>query len=198
MLINELYVSIVYRPLANKAVRLLDRFTKKSDADRYHEQLDHIASLEELIDVAVSALDRYQPRVLDLYEHRGVMFSEAQEFLSFLLDGEWKRCALVHGEIRDNLSNTRPFFGKGGLMSFKSPSKTHFGSALVIENYPNQTEPGLINDLLSMPFEFVVSQSFTFISKPVAVGRMKRQQSRMVSAGDVAQSQVDEIDDAPG
>ena len=99
-------------------------------------------------------------------------------------------------EIRDILATSRPFFGKGGLLSLKGPTKTQYGGMLTIQEYPALTCPGILNDLLGMPFELVVSQSFTFLSKPVAVGRMKRQQARMVNAGDVAVSQVEDIDDA--
>lgn len=58
------------------------------------------------------------------------------------------------------------------------------------------TKPGMLDELLGMPFEFVISQSFTFLSKPVAVGRMQRQHGRMVNAGDLAKSQVSAIHDA--
>jgi len=47
-----------------------------------------------------------------------------------------------------------------------------------------------------LPFELVLTQSFTFLSKAVAVGRMTRQQQRMVNAGDVAKSQIADIDKA--
>lgn len=44
--------------------------------------------------------------------------------------------------------------------------------------------------------QFTLGQSFTFLSKPVARGRMTRQQKRLVNAGDVATSQVEAIDAA--
>ena len=81
-------------------------------------------------------------------------------------------------------------------MAFKGPTRTQYAGIVTIQEYPSITCPGILNDLLGMPFEFVLAQSFTFLSKPVAVGRMKRQQARLINAGDVATSQVDDIDDA--
>ncbi|MFZ4860533.1 MAG: VirB4 family type IV secretion/conjugal transfer ATPase, partial [Desulfuromonadaceae bacterium] len=49
------------------------------------------------------------------------------------------------------------------------------------------------NGLLSLPFELVLTQSFTFLSKANAQGRMSRQQARMVNAGDVAETQIADI-----
>lgn len=195
MLINELYITIVYRPQPKKALKLFD-IGKKSAEELISRQHEELEKIKELTDTAIAELSRYEPKLLGCYEHRGNMFSEVQEFLSFLVDGEWRRQPVLRGEIRDTLCTSRPFFGKGGLLTLKGPSRTQYGAALVIENYPSSTHPGLINDLLGTPYEFVLSQSFTFLSKPVAIGRMSRQQSRMVNAGDLAASQIVEIDDA--
>lgn len=196
MLVNELYLTIVYRRNPNPASKLLNLFARKSVEEIEQEQQEDIDAIEEISNVALASLSRYEPELLTCYEHRGVMFTEVLEFLAFLVDGEWRRFALPRAEIKDVLATSRPFFGKGGLMSLKGPTRTQYASIVTIQEYPSITCPGILNELLSMTFEFTLSQSFTFLSKPVAIGRMKRQQSRMVNAGDVAVSQVTEIDDA--
>lgn len=196
MLVNELYLTVVYRPQPIKVARLLDIFNKKDPKEMQQRQLDELEALHDLTSSALAALDRYDPELLGCYEHNGVMFSEVLEFLAFLVDGEWRRFPLPRAEIRDVLCTSRPFFGKGGLMSVKGPTRTQYAGIVTIQEYPAITCPGILNDLLGMPFEFVLAQSFSFLSKPVAVGRMKRQQARLINAGDVAVSQVDDIDDA--
>lgn len=196
MLVNELYLTVVYRPQPMKAAKLFDVFGKKDPKELEQRQLEELENLRDLTGAAMSALDRYEPELLGCYEHNGVMFSEVLEFLSFLVDGEWRRFPLPRAEIREVLATARPFFGKGGLMAFKGPTRTQYAGIVTIQEYPSITCPGILNDLLGMPFEFVLAQSFTFLSKPVAVGRMKRQQARLINAGDVATSQVDDIDDA--
>lgn len=81
-------------------------------------------------------------------------------------------------------------------MSLMGPTGNSFGAVIAFQEYPQLTLPGLLNAMLSAPFEFILGQSFTFLSKPVARGRMQRQQQRMVNSGDVARSQVEAIDDA--
>ena len=81
-------------------------------------------------------------------------------------------------------------------MSLRTPTEDFFCATLAFQEYPAHTHPGLLNELLSVPYEFTLGQSFTFLSKPVARGRMTRQQKRLVNAGDVATSQVEAIDAA--
>ena len=196
MLVNELYVTLIYRPQPSKAGKLLDLFGKKSSQELQEKQRDELEALDDVVGAAMAALDRYEPELLGCYEHKGIMFSEVLEFLAFLVDGEWRRFPLPRAEIRDVLATSRPFFGKGGLMSVKTPTGAQYGAIVTIQEYPSITCPGILNELLGMSCEFVLSQSFTFLSKPVAIGRMKRQQARMINAGDVAESQIADIDQA--
>ncbi|MGJ0489467.1 VirB4 family type IV secretion/conjugal transfer ATPase [Methylobacter sp.] len=196
MLVNELYLTIVYRPQPIKVAKLFDVFDKKSPNDLQQRQIDELEALDDVTGAALAALDRYEPELLGCYEHNGYMFSEALEFLAFLVNGEWRRFPLPRADINQILATSRPLFGKGGLMALKGPTQTQYAGIVSIQEYPSITCPGILNDLLSMPFEFVLSQSFTFLSKPVAIGRMQRQQARMVNAGDVATSQIADIDNA--
>jgi len=194
--VNELYLTIVFRPQPLKMGKWLDVFSKKSAEGLRNEQREEIDEFKDIVNGAMASLDRYEPELLSCYEHNGFVCSEILEFLAFLVDGEWRRQPVPRADISQVLSTSRPFFSKGGLLSFKGPVRTQFGAILAIQDYPSVTCPGILNDLLCMPFEFVLSQSFTFLSKQVALGRMKRQFDRMVNSGDVAQSQVAEIERA--
>ncbi|MDD2934352.1 MAG: VirB4 family type IV secretion/conjugal transfer ATPase [Methylotenera sp.] len=196
MLVNELYLTIIYRPQPVKVNKWFELFDVKSKSELEDQQADHIEAINEVSGAVIAALFRYEPEVLGCYEHKGTMYSELGEFLGYLVNGEWAKLPLPRAEIKDVLTTSRPFFGRGGLMSLKTPTQQRYASILAIQEYPSMTQPGLLNELLAMPFEFVISQSFTFLSKPVAVGRMQRQHGRMVSAGDLAKSQVNAIHDA--
>ncbi|WP_047551802.1 VirB4 family type IV secretion/conjugal transfer ATPase [Methylotenera sp. G11] len=196
MLVNEIYLSIIYRPQTVKATSWFAIFNTKSQKEIEEEQLDNIDVINEISGAVMSGLFRYEPEMLGCYEHNGVMFSEAAEFLAYLVNGEWRKFPLPRADIKDVLTTSRPFFGKSGLMSLKTPTQERYASILAVQEYPSMTQPGLLNDLLGMPFEMVISQSFTFLSKPVAVGRMQRQYGRMVNSGDLAKSQINAIHDA--
>lgn len=196
MLINELYVTFLYRPQPVKAMSILDSFQKKSALELEEILQDSIEALNDIVGAAMVGLARYEPELLGCYEHNGIIFSEVTEFLAFLINGQWHKSPLVRGEIASSLAVSRPFFGRGGLISLKTPTRKRLAAILVIMEYPSTTKPGVLDELLSMPFDAVIAQSFTCISKAVAVGRMQRQQQRMVNAGDVAKSQIADIDQA--
>ena len=193
LLVNELYVSVVYRSHPVAALKFLDIFRQTDSTAFIQEEEAALEAVSDLAAITLSALERYGPEQLGCFEKNGVLFSEVLSFLAFLTDGEWKPFPLPRADIRNVFSASRPFFGKGGLMAVKTPVTTRYAAILGIQEYPGTTHTGLLNELLALPFEFVLSQSFTFLSKPVAISRMKRQQSRMVMAGDVAVSQIEDI-----
>lgn len=196
MLINELYLSIIYRPEPVKLSKWLDIFDTKTELEIVEQEQDYIEAINEVSGAAMAALFRYEPEILGCYNHNDIMHSEICEFIGYLLNGFWARYPLSRGEIRESLTTARPFFGKGGLMSLKGVNQNRFASIIAIQEYPSHTKPGILNELLGMPFELVISQSFTFLSKSVAVGRMQRQYGRMVNAGDLAKSQIEALNQA--
>ena len=196
LMVNELYITILYRPQPLRAGRIVDMFVKPNKQQLNQQQQESIENMEDLISTALTALDRYDPKLLTCYEFNGNFFSETAEFLHYLLNGEWVRFPLPRAELRDVLPTARPFFGKGGLMSLRTLTQDYYCAALALQEYPDYTHPGLLNGLLAVPFEFTLGQSFTFLSKPVARGRMTRQQKRLINSGDVATSQVEAIDTA--
>ena len=197
LFVNELYLTIVYRPEPNKALSLLSKISSllvKNDAEEYH--LDAISKVEEYAQTALAALVRYEPKLLGFYTFNGVDFSEPLQLYSFLIDGEWNRFPKPQKKINRLFASSRPYFGKGGSVAIQTPTSSHHAAVLAIEEYPSITHGGMLNDLLSIPYPLTISQSFTFISKQSAIGRMTRQKDRMIAAGDIAVSQILDIEDA--
>ncbi len=87
-----------------------------------------------------------------------------------------RRC----GEV---LATTRLFFGSEAI-EYRLPTGTRVGAMLGIKEYPTPTVVGMYNRLLSAPFAFVLTQSFTFLSKAAGQGLLQRQIHRMANAGD--------------
>ena len=54
----------------------------------------------------------------------------------------------------------------------------------------------MFNRLLSAPLSFVLTQSFTFLTKAAGQSLLQRQFNRMANAGDFAVSQAAELKDA--
>ena len=67
---------------------------------------------------------------------------------------------------------------------------------LGIKEYPTPSVVGMYSRLLSAPFAFVLTQSFSFLTKSSGQALLQRQFNRMANAGDFAVSQASELKDA--
>src|SRR5258708_34707687 len=67
---------------------------------------------------------------------------------------------------------------------------------LGMKEYPTPSVVGMYNRLLSAPFAFVATQSFSFLTKSTGQSLLQRQFNRMANAGDFAVSQAAELKEA--
>ena len=198
LMTNELYLSIVFRPqptrIGNAALRLLRRSDPQGARTELRDSLDACAKLRQEL---LAALERYDPEALGVYrlEGRKALFSSLLEFHGLLINGEWQRMPLPRAPLNEVLATSRPFFGHEA-MEYRMGTRTRIGAFLGIKEYPTPTAPGMFGALLTAPFPFVLTQSFTFLAKGTACDMMSRQHHRMAAAGDLAVSQAQELGDA--
>ncbi|SDZ70559.1 type IV secretion system protein VirB4 [Variovorax sp. YR266] len=198
LMVNELYLSLVFRPQAtrigNAALHLLKRTDPEGAQVELRDSLDACTKLRQEL---LAALERYDPAALGIYqpEGRDVLFSSLVEFHGLLVNGEWQRMPLPRSPLNEVLATTRPFFGSEA-MEYRAGTQTRIGAFLGIKEYPTPTAPGMFSALLTAPFPFVLTQSFTFLAKGTATDMMSRQHHRMAAAGDLAVSQAEELKDA--
>jgi type IV secretion system protein VirB4 len=195
MMVNELYLTIIYRPqTVTKRFSCLRKM--ESQETLLQEQKESIEKLRKIVKIIFSGISTYGPKLLGTYQKDGILHSEVVEFLSSLANGnEWVPRALPHQPLNESLAYNRIYFGADAF-EVRGVAKQKYGVILAIGEYPEKTEPGLLNALLSAPFEAVISQSFSFISRPVSIEMLQRQQRIMRNAGDLAESQIQSIDDA--
>lgn len=195
MLVNELYITLVFRPEVGTAAKAFAKMEKPNKKQKENEQRHALETLDELGEIVRKSMARYEPTELATYEHNGHVYSELLEFYGFLINGEWQRMPLPRCNLRRYLGTSRLFFGSES-MAYQTPTATIYGSILGIKEYPAVSGPGMLDELLAAPFCFVLTQSFVFSAKAKAVSMLTRQRDVMVNAGDLAQSQIDEIEDA--
>ncbi len=191
MMVNELYITIIYRPTVTKSAGLFSRYEKNLKIINQQNRLA-IEKLNETVDFVLNALSNYGARKLTTYLKNDILHSELLEFFDFLANGDFTPRALPKKNIADCLVRNRVFFGAESL-EIRGLTESRVASVLGILEYPEGTEAGLLNTLLSAPFPLILTQSFNFLSKPVAVDILQRQQRRMESTEDLARSQVDQI-----
>ncbi|MDR6890819.1 MULTISPECIES: VirB4 family type IV secretion/conjugal transfer ATPase [Variovorax] len=198
LMVNELYLSVVFRPqptrIANAAWRLFKRADPQGAQAELRDALDACTKLRQEL---LAALERYDPEALGTYRLPGqkMLFSSLVEFHGLLVNGEWQRMPLPRAPLNEVLATTRPFFGNEA-MEYRTGTQTRIGAFLGIKEYPTPTAPGMFSALLTAPFPFVLTQSFTFLAKGTATDMMSRQHHRMAAAGDLAVSQAEELQEA--
>jgi len=196
---NDLFLTIVRRPMPGR-VGLLDRFGRglgKSISDRDANIRHELQQLSQARDALLAALSGYEPRLLGVYDANQGYCSEPLEFLSYLFNGEMRPVLLPMQDIGDYLPYRRISFGEQAVeLGRAGATPRSFLGIVSIKDYPGQTAPGMLDQLLRLPFEITVSQSFGFVERQAALSRMNLALRRMRSAEDEAVSLRRELSQA--
>ena len=186
--VNDLYLTLVRRPLQGK-VGLIDK-VRSTLAGRIADATAHdLRQLDTARDALLAALGSYGPRLLTTYDTKDGRCSEPLEFLSDILNGEMRSVLLPLQDIGDYLPYRRISFGQETVeLGRAGASERSFLGLVSIKDYPGQTSAGMFDELLRLPVELVLSQSFGFTDRQGALGRMNLALRRMRSAEDEAVS----------
>jgi len=196
-MLNDLYLTVVLKSVGDEVLELFGRFEQASPATKEKRQADAIARLDDVNRVLRMAFRRFGGELLSTYEsEEGHVFSAPLEFLAELANGECVRMPVSRGRFGDYMVLNRPFFARHGeLGELRLPTTRRlFGMVEVFEYDGAGTDPEDLDSLLQAPFEFVLSQSFTALSRQSAQGFLQRHKQRLLETKDVAVSQVREID----
>jgi type IV secretion system protein VirB4 len=198
--VNEHYVSIVRKDekagiaFLGYLARKLQQKTDKTAWER--DMRERFEELEEVTERVLNGFGNYGAELLGATESNGIVYSEILSFLGMLVNcGERRKMAITPTEIDHYLPSNRLFFGPKSIES-RGFGGTKYAGIVSVKEYRPATNAGMLDGFLQMPFEFIMSQSFTFINRMIAIGKIQLQQRRLIQSEDVAVSQVQEIDQA--
>jgi type IV secretion system protein VirB4 len=192
LMLNELYLSVLFRPVVGAAPGLLARLlagSGKADSSSAGDAVDACDKLAQTIGASLQVCD---PERLGLYQVGAKPHSRVLEFLGLLLDAECHAMPLPRAPLAQVLATARCLIGNE-VIEYRQPATTRIAAVLGVKEYPTPTVAGMYDRLLSAPFPYVLTQSFAFLSKPSAQGLLQRQYNRMVNAGDFSVSQAQEL-----
>jgi len=196
LMVNELYLALIYRPVATAATGLAARLLSKTQTEGPQLELsDALDACAKLAQTLCTSLARYEPELLGAYRSGNAWCSSLLEYLGSLVNGEWQRMPIPRASLNEALATTRLLFGAEAI-EYRTPTGTRVGAILGIKEYPTPTVVGMYDRLLSAPFPLVLTQSFTFLSKATSQGLLQRQFHRLGNAGDFAVSQAVELKSA--
>lgn len=123
------------------------------------------------------------------------MFSEPMEFIGYLINGHWKPFPMGFQNYSSCILGSKITFEKEYYV-VQNTEGSFCAQGCTINQYRASTYTGMLNKLLSLPVPFVLTQSFSFKTKQSAAELLKQQYLKMTNAGDLAESQIDELTDA--
>jgi type IV secretion system protein VirB4 len=196
LMMNELYLAVLYRPAAGLAAGVVSRVLARTQpASAGLELADALETCAKLSQTVRASLARYEPEVLQTYRREDVWYSALLEYLALLVNGERRPVPLPAGPINEVLATMRVLFGTEAI-EYRLAGSTRVGAILGIKEYPTPSVVGMYNRLLSAPFALVLTQSFAFLSRAAGQGLLQRQFNRMTNAGDFAVSQATQLKEA--
>jgi type IV secretion system protein VirB4 len=196
LMVNELYLAVLHRPSSNRTEGLLaNALTRTQRVGSELALADALESCAKLAQTLTASLSRYEPEQLGVYREEGLCCSSLLEYLGVLVNGEWQRMPLPRAPLNQALVTTRLLFGHEAI-EYRTATGTRVGAMLGIKEYPTPSVVGMYDALLSAPFSFVLTQSFSFLTKAAAQSLLQRQCNRMANAGDFAVTQAAELGDA--
>ena len=195
---NEHYITIVRKGPKKFSLfsKILSIIQGKGSASHASIIQNFYNELEEMRDRVVNGLSHYKAKALEIREKNGEYYSEPLEFFSYIVNvGYSQNIRLPRRKISEYLPLCRLFFGDKNIEAV-GPSYRKYAGMVSIKEYRPATYVGMLDSFLQLPFEFVISQSFSFIDRGTAVSKMQLQQRRLVQSEDVAISQIQEIGEA--
>ncbi len=197
LMVNDLYLTAVFRPIADPVLSWLAKGARETAKQRLARQAAALDAFGDVVRALDAALPRYGAELLRVPERNGHAFSEPMEFLGLLVNGAHHPMPVCRNHIADTIPISRPFFSTWGEVGeLRGVSGSRRFGMLELRDYPETTEPGQLNVLLELPFEFTLTQSFSILSRPAAKDYLQRHQRNLVDARDVGARQIEEIDDA--
>ena len=190
LFINDQFVTLVRRPARGKAglVERLSKAWKRKGSSLPEADPKDLRSLRAAAGALIASLGNYNATLLGDYQgHNGQTNSEVLELLSALYNGEMRpvRRPSDGTEIGQMVPYRRVSFGLDAI-ELKDGNGTDFASMLSLKDYPDATSPGLLDGLLRLPFEMVVSESFAPAERQTAREKMDLALRRLRSADEEA------------
>ena len=188
---NDYYVSLVVSPrrLLGKVGGKIARLRKSGGEDNI---ADMLRTLEDLWHVVDNGMEAHGLRRLGLREKNDVVFTEIGEALRLMITCRWAPVPVVSGSLGASIYTDRVICGKRGF-EIRTPGDSYVGTIFSFREYPAKTRPGMLNTLLSADFPLVLSQSYAFLTRAQAHGRLATKANQMTSSGDKAVTQIAEL-----
>lgn len=200
MMANELYFTVVYRPNPTALDKKLSKSANRNFTDILNSQKESIRKLDDIGFQIEASLHRYGSdskgiEALGCYKDNNIVYSNLLSFLNFLVSGSWQKVRVPMSPLSNYLGTSHIMVGYEAI-EIRSPTQTRFAMGLDFKDYTSHTEPGLLDGLFYEDYEFIMTQSFSFMSKNQGKDFLDKQRAQMINAQDGSETQIDQLTNA--
>lgn len=204
---NDLYLTIVLKGSGSKGNRISSRINHwlsslSHHLNQQHAQIKHEDAIKLINEVTLritTSLQKYQVYRLGIHKTERGIFAEPLQFFSRILNWENHPVLAIPADIANYLPKRRLFFGYKDIESRgNNLNETKYASMLSLKEYPTHTYPGMLDELLQLPIEMVITQSLLFQHAQTSRESLELQLRRLQQARDPDQKGIALLEQALG
>jgi type IV secretion system protein VirB4 len=197
LFVNDQFVTLVRRPARGKAglAERAARLWRRKGREPVEADPRELRSLRAAAQAFAASLGDYGAELLGDYQGpSGAVNNELLELVSALYNGEMRpvRRPAEDTDVGRMLPYRRASFGLDA-MELRGSGGADFAAILSLKDYPDATCPGLLDALLRLPCEMVVSESFAPHERQTSRERIDLAIRRLRSADEDAMSERSEM-----
>lgn len=187
---NRLFLTVCYLPFGR-----LKRAERKrlSEGQKLHE-LD--GALKEMLEIKATldtALSSYGGQSLGTYYEDNCVFSSQLAFYEYLLTHVWRKVRVTRTPAYNIMGAASLFFSTDSGQ-LNHVNGTHYFRGLEVKEFSEETATGMMDTLLFAPCDYVITQTYSCLSRNEAQKAIKRTRRLLLSADDDAVSQRLDLD----
>ena len=197
-----IYVSLIMKSknfqdnVDNFVTTILSNLAGKNNIQLKHKQnllMNNLSNMRDLCNRFDKGLSEFKSRQLSLYENNGYVYSELVNVYNFILSGVDRPIVIEPTRISNLMAATNYIFGDQTVVSTVNDHSIYM-KCIEIKTYSNQTNQGIFDFLLTLPFDICITQSFSILPASDGVNLIKRRKRQFSSSQDDGVEQVKNLD----
>ncbi|EOC6529125.1 VirB4 family type IV secretion/conjugal transfer ATPase [Campylobacter jejuni] len=193
---NSLFLTLIFNPLKVKIEKTA--FLKSSFNSKRKAMGLFLVKFEEFSDRLEANLKDFNPTLLKVYSKDNQFYSKQLEFYNYLLSGKFNPVRIlktpIYNYLNGNLQNIQ--FSHDTIQLNSNDGSKRFARAIEIKDYTNETFAGILDILMYLDIEYIITQSFSPIARIDAKSAISKQKKQLIATEDDGFSQVAQIDEA--
>ena len=198
---NELFFTLILRP-TRTASGLLKKMRTGDAASLNAFDAQVLERFSALCQQVEASMRKYGGERLGCFERtlpsgQTRTCSDLLGFYRYLLTGHYESVDIEPSPVYNYLGDARLFAGDAnGIVQRQHLLRRSFVGYLDLLDYPQTSEPGMNNCLFYGNYEFVETQSFSFMGKRDGLKSVELQRNRLVSGGEGSPEQISDMENA--